>query len=202
MPIKEAKFIKSSAKYQDCPGDQQPEYAFIGRSNVGKSSLINMICGRNSLAKTSGKPGKTQLINHFQIDEDWFLVDLPGYGWSKVSKKLKSQWGVMIEDYLLMRKNLACLFILVDSRHPPQNIDYDFITWVGEQQIPFAITFTKTDKLGKNQFQSVKAQHLRKLKSIFSELPTLFVTSSVDKVGGEEIIQFINEVNEAFRKNS
>jgi len=202
MAIKDAKFIKSSAHYKDCPPGTYPEYAFIGRSNVGKSSLINMICQRNSLAKTSSKPGKTQLINHFLINNNWYLVDLPGYGWSKVSKKTKAQWGEMIEEYLIYKKNLACLFVLIDSRLEPQKIDYDFITWLGEKEIPFALVFTKVDKIGKNQFQSIEAKHLKTIKDIYSELPDLFVTSAVKKTGGKEILQFIEKVNTVYRKNS
>ncbi len=201
MKIKEARFIKSSAKYKDCPEGNLPEYAFIGRSNVGKSSLINMLTNRKKLAKTSSKPGKTQLINHFLIDDNWYIVDLPGYGWSKVSKKLKASWGVMIEDYLQKRENLSCLFILLDSRHDPQKIDYDFIQWVGEQGIPMALIFTKIDKSSKNQFQSTKAKHVRELKKLFTTLPEIFSTSAEKGEGGDEVIDFIVKVNEVYRKS-
>ncbi len=201
MMIKEARFIKSSSHYKDGPRDGKPDYAFIGRSNVGKSSLINMITNRKNLAKTSSKPGKTQLINHFLIDDDWYMVDLPGYGWSKVSKKLKASWGTMIEDYLLKSDHLSCLFILLDSRLDPQRIDYDFITWVGEHGIPFALIFTKTDKLSTNQFQSIKAKHVRELKNVFSELPPMFDTSAEKKMGGEEIIEFVQKTNEIYRNS-
>lgn len=200
MQIKEAKFVKSSSTLDQCPSPAKPEFAFIGRSNVGKSSLINMLTGRRSLAKTSSKPGKTQLINHFEVDGLWYLVDLPGYGWSKVSKKRKADWGAMIEEYLVHRKNLACLFVLLDSRLSPQDIDYEFIQWLGEEEIPFAMVFTKSDKQSKNKFQSVKAGHLRRLKGEWQELPLIFVTSAISQTGREEILSFIYEINSQFAK--
>lgn len=200
MEIKESRFIKSSSAIEQCPLPQKTEFAFIGRSNVGKSSLINMLTGRKSLAKISSKPGKTQLINHFEIDSSWYLVDLPGYGWSKVSKQKKADWGVMIEEYLLKRENLACLFVLIDSRLEPQNIDYEFITWLGKQGIPFAMVFTKTDKQSKNKFQSIKAKHLKRLKHEWEEIPLLFESSAVNQTGRDEILTFANEILSDFGK--
>jgi len=199
VEIKEAKFVKSSSAVSQCPGPNKAEFAFIGRSNVGKSSLINMLTGRKSLAKTSSKPGKTQLINHFEIDNKWFLVDLPGYGWSKVSKEKKADWGVMIEQYLLQRENLSCLFVLIDSRLEPQNIDYEFILWLGEKEIPFALVFTKTDKQSKNKFQKMKARHLKKLKSDWEEIPLLFESSAANGAGKADLLQFITELSQQFK---
>ena len=200
MEIKESRFIKSSSALEQCPPPNKAEFAFIGRSNVGKSSLINMLTGRKSLAKISSKPGKTQLINHFEIDGSWYLVDLPGYGWSKVSKQKKADWGVMIEEYLLKRETLACLFVLIDSRLEPQIIDYEFITWLGEQEIPFAMVFTKTDKQSKSKFQSIKAKHLRQLKNAWEEIPILFESSAIDQTGKKEILSFAEEIISDFRK--
>lgn len=199
MIVKDAKFVKSSANYKDCPETQNPEYAFIGRSNVGKSSLINMLCGRKALAKTSSKPGKTQLINHFLINDNWYLVDLPGYGWSKVSKAAKAKWGEMIEDYLLAKENLSCLFVLLDSRLEPQEIDYNFIEWLGEKQIPFAVIFTKADKLSTNKLQSVKAKHMKRLKAQWETLPEIFMTSAEKGTGGADVLEFIASVNDVYR---
>ena len=200
MKIKEAKFITSSSAIDQCPPPKKPEFAFIGRSNVGKSSLINMLTGRKSLAKISSKPGKTQLINHFEIDGSWYLVDLPGYGWSKVSKQKKAEWGIMIEEYLLQRENLACLFVLIDSRLDPQQIDYEFITWLGENDIPFVMVFTKIDKQSKTKFQSIKARHLREIKNNWEEMPLMFESSAVDQTGKEEIISFAYEIISDFKK--
>jgi len=200
MKIKVSKFITSSAEVSKCPPPSMAEFAFIGRSNVGKSSLINMLTDRKNLAKISSKPGKTQLINHFEIDSSWYLVDLPGYGWSKVSKQKKIEWGQMIEEYLLKRENLVCLFVLVDSRHDPQNIDYDFIEWLGQKEIPFAIVFTKLDKQSKTKFQATKAKHLRELKSRWEEIPLMFESSSVDHSGQKEILEFANELILDFKR--
>lgn len=200
MKIKESTFVKSSSALDQCPPPVKAEFAFIGRSNVGKSSLINMLTGRKSLAKISTKPGKTQLINHFEIDGSWYLVDLPGYGWSKVSKQKKADWGVMIEEYLQKRENLVCLFVLIDSRLEPQTIDYEFITWLGEQGIPFAMVFTKTDKQSKTKFQSTKAKHLRRLKGTWEEIPLLFESSAIDQTGKKEILNFAAEIISTFRK--
>ena len=200
MEIKESRFVTSSSALEQCPPPKMAEFAFIGRSNVGKSSLINMLTGRKGLAKISSKPGKTQLINHFEIDGSWYLVDLPGYGWSKVSKQKKADWGVMIEEYLLKRETLACLFVLIDSRLEPQTIDYEFITWLGEQGILFAMVFTKTDKQSKNKFQSTKAKHLRQLKGAWEELPLLFESSAMDQSGKKEILSFAAEIISDFKK--
>ncbi len=200
MEIVESIFVKSSSDISQCPPPKKPEFAFVGRSNVGKSSLINMLTGRKSLAKTSSKPGKTQLINHFEIDSSWFLVDLPGYGWSKVSKQKKAEWGIMIEEYLLNRENLACLFVLIDSRLEPQPIDYEFISWLGEKRIPFAMVFTKTDKQSRNKFQSIKAWHIRHLKTSWEEMPLMFDSSAVNHSGREEILAFVHEIISDFSK--
>ena len=199
MQIKSAEFLKSSSRLSECPEQTLPEYAFIGRSNVGKSSLINHLTNRKKLAKTSGTPGKTQLINHFIINESWFLVDLPGYGWAQTSKTNKATWKKMINEYLEKRPSLACVFVLVDIRHEPQSIDMEFIQWLGEEGIPFSIVFTKADKLGKTQVQSQVAAYKRKLKASWEELPPTFVTSSVDKIGGEEILDFIGRINESIQ---
>ncbi|MEO0552299.1 MAG: ribosome biogenesis GTP-binding protein YihA/YsxC [Bacteroidota bacterium] len=191
MNIIKSEFVTSSANISQCPKEELPEFAFIGRSNVGKSSLINMLTDRKALAKVSSKPGKTQLINHFIINESWYLVDLPGYGWAKVAKTEKAKWGVMIHDYLLERQNLVNLFVLVDSRLEPQKIDIEFINWLGEKQIPFAIVFTKTDKQSKNKTESNIAKYRRFLKNYWEELPPIFTTSSFKKEGRDEVLNFI-----------
>lgn len=198
--VAKAEFVKSSVKIEQCPTQDKPEYAFIGRSNVGKSSLINMITSRKHLAKTSAKPGKTQHINHFVIDDAWYLVDLPGYGWSKVSKKTRATWGPMIERYLLERKNLACLFVLLDLRLEPQTIDYNFIEWLGEKQIPFALVFTKADKQSTNQNAKILAVHKKKLKLAWEFLPEIFISSSVDHRGRSEILEFISGINQEWEE--
>ncbi|NJN26527.1 MAG: YihA family ribosome biogenesis GTP-binding protein [Cyclobacteriaceae bacterium] len=198
MQIKKSIFVTSNSEAAKCPPPDRPEFAFIGRSNVGKSSLINMLTGRKGLAKTSSKPGKTQLINHFEIDDSWYLVDLPGYGWSKVSKQKKADWGLMIEEYLLQRQNLACLFVLIDSRLEPQEIDYEFIAWLGEKEIPFAMVFTKTDKQSKNKFHQIRSKHIRKIKSQWEEMPIIFESSAIDQHGKVEILAFIEEINSNF----
>lgn len=197
MKIKSAEFVKSSPNVNECPEQMLPEYAFIGRSNVGKSSLINHLTNRKKLAKTSGTPGKTQLINHFMINESWYLVDLPGYGWAQTSKTNKATWKKMINDYLRDRPNLASVFVLVDSRHEPQKVDLDFIQWLGEEGIPFSLVFTKADKLGKTQIQSNVAAYKRTLKQSWEELPPTFITSSTDKIGGEELLEFIERINDS-----
>ncbi len=195
MQIKSAEFVKSSPNVTECPEPKLPEYAFIGRSNVGKSSLINHITNRKKLAKTSSTPGKTQLINHFLINENWYLVDLPGYGWAQTSKVNKAAWKKMINTYLEERQNLACVFVLVDIRHEPQPIDLEFMQWLGENQIPFSIVFTKSDKLGKTQIQSNTSGYKKELRRTWEELPPTFVTSSAERTGGEEILDFINRIN-------
>ena len=194
MKVKTAKFITSSSSHEQCPEDNMPEFAFIGRSNVGKSSLINMLTNHSKLAKVSGKPGKTQLINHFLINDNWYLVDLPGYGWAKVSKTEKEKWGAMIHDYILNRPNLNCLFVLVDSRLAPQPIDVDFINWLGTQQVPFSIIFTKADKQSKNKTQSSVAKYKRYLKEYWEELPNSFVTSAESKEGKEDVLNYIDDL--------
>ena len=191
MEIKKSEFITSSANLNQCPKPDFPEFAFIGRSNVGKSSLINMLTGRKALAKVSSKPGKTQLINHFLINDNWYLVDLPGYGWAKVAKTEKEKWGIMIHDYIMARENLVCLFVLVDSRLEPQKIDVEFINWLGEKGIPFSIIFTKSDKQSKNKTQSNIARYKRYLKQYWDELPKIFITSSVMKEGRNNILDYI-----------
>ena len=197
MKIVSAEFKISNTDINKCPKDKFPEYAFIGRSNVGKSSLINMLTNKNKLAKTSQKPGKTQLINHFIINKNWYLVDLPGYGWSKVSKSLRDSWGPMIETYLTKRETLNCVFVLMDIRIPPQKIDLDFILWLGENQIPFAIIFTKADKMTKNKIQSSVAAFKREILKIFEWMPGFFISSSVSSLGQKEILNYIQELNDA-----
>ena len=193
MMIQNPVFVTSSSKLSQCPPPNKPEFAFIGRSNVGKSSLINMLTGRKKLAKVSSKPGKTQLINHFDMDNSWYLVDLPGYGWAKVSKDDRSKWGEMIHDYLLERQNLVNLFVLIDVRHPPQPNDTEFLDWLGEKGLPFAIIFTKTDKLSKNKMQSSIARYRRYLKTHWEELPPMMMTSSVSGEGKDDVLDYIEE---------
>jgi GTP-binding protein len=196
MQVKEAQFITSAANYKQCPDSNLPEYAFIGRSNVGKSSLINMLTERKKLAKISGRPGKTQLINHFLINNAWHLVDLPGYGWAKVSKSAREDFGKMIQDYLLNRRQLVCLFILIDSRIPPQAIDLDFMEWAGIHQIPFVMVFTKADKQSVNKTQKSIATYRKTLKKDWAELPPMFVTSSADGSGRDELLGYIGQTLE------
>lgn len=195
MKIKSAEFIISNTNVEKCPKDNIPEYAFIGRSNVGKSSLINMLMERKELAKISGKPGKTQLINHFKINDEWFLVDLPGYGYAKVSKSKRKKFQSYIEDYFLKRKQLVCAFVLVDSRHDPQQIDLDFMRFLGEKQIPFCIVFTKIDKLPSSKLNKQITSYKRKLLQYWESLPTNFLTSSSTKFGRDEFLNFIQQVN-------
>lgn len=196
MTFKTAEFVVSSADFKKCPSGDRPEYAFIGRSNVGKSSLINMLTNHKNLAKTSSKPGKTQLINHFLVDKKWYLVDLPGYGWSKVSKEKKKMWQGMITNYLLHRENLYLLFILLDSRHPPQPIDVEFIRWVGEKGIPMAIVMTKTDKLSKNKVLRNKSLLEQTLKQDWEVLPRIFLSSALNKAGKLEISDYIRSTSQ------
>jgi GTP-binding protein len=196
MSIKNAKFIISNTDYKKCPAADKPEFAFIGRSNVGKSSLINMLCNNYKLAKVSGRPGKTQLINHFLIDDQWYLVDLPGYGYAKVSKSEKAKWGPMIQDYLLNRENLSCVFVLIDSRHEPQKIDMEFIGWLGDNQVPMALIFTKADKQSPNKTQSSVAKFRKFFLKEWEHMPPYFVTSSLKKQGQEEVLAFIDEIRQ------
>ncbi|MCX2742842.1 ribosome biogenesis GTP-binding protein YihA/YsxC [Mangrovivirga sp. M17] len=196
--IKSAKFIKSETKISGLPKADKPEYAFIGRSNVGKSSLINMLTGQKKLAKISSKPGKTQLINHFLINDTWYLVDLPGYGWAKVSKTKKIDWNIMINDYISNRGNLLCLFVLIDIRLDVQDIDLEFMNDLILKGVPFARIFTKADKLSKNKAQSMVARHNKYLKKHWEELPPTFITSSETGYGREEVINYIEELNSLY----
>lgn len=191
MEIKTARFLMSNSDVQKCPEPTKPEFAFIGRSNVGKSSLINMLTGQKKLAKTSSRPGKTQLINHFLINEQWYLVDLPGYGYAKVSKKSKEKFQAYIVDYVLKRENLYCLFVLVDSRHELQTIDMEFINWLGEKEVPFALVFTKSDKLGTNKLAKNISDYKDQLLEHWAELPSMFVSSAEDGAGKEDILGFV-----------
>ncbi len=197
MKIKTAKFVISNSDIKKCPQDNLPEYAFIGRSNVGKSSLINMITGHKNLAKISGKPGKTQLINHFIINDEWFLVDLPGYGYAKVSKNIRQKFQGFIYDYFLKREQTVCSFVLVDSRHEPQKIDLEFMQFLGENGIPFCIIFTKIDKIGKTVIQNKIAKYKKVLLQTWEEVPTYFLTSATDQTGKKEVLDFIDNVNKS-----
>lgn len=201
MKIKSAEFIMSNSNVTNAPKDRIPEYAFIGRSNVGKSSLINMLTNRKDLAKTSGKPGKTQLINHFKINNSWFLVDLPGYGYAQVSKKKRVIFQYFIENYFKEREQLVCTFVLIDSRHDPQKIDLDFMRFLGENQIPFCIIFTKADKLGSSKLNKQIVSYKKKLLQHWESIPTSFVSSSISKMGQNDILEFIGSVNEDVAKD-
>jgi len=199
MKIKSAEFVISNTDVSLCPKDELPEYAFIGRSNVGKSSLINMLTNFKSLAKTSGKPGKTQLINHFIINQEWFLVDLPGYGYASVSKNKRKTFQKFIKDYFDQRMQLACTFVLVDSRHAPQKIDLDFMEFLGTSGIAFCIIFTKADKLNKSTLPKNVAAYKKELLTYWEELPPYFISSSTDKTGRDEILDFIQNVNDSMK---
>lgn len=202
MDIIEASYLISNADYRQCPPPDRPEYAFIGRSNVGKSSLINMLCNKTALAKTSSAPGKTQLINHFDVVSDnkakWYLVDLPGYGYAKVSQSSRRRWQQMIEGYIRKRENLGCLFVLIDSRHEPQKIDYDFLNDLGKWQVPFAIVFTKTDK----NKPGATARHVKLfldgLLKYWEELPPHFISSALSREGREPLLQYIHNLNREY----
>lgn len=191
-----AVYIKSSETLEQCPAHSLPEYAFIGRSNVGKSSLINMLTGNAKLSKVSGTPGKTKLINHFLVDNAWYLVDLPGYGFAKSSKSERERFGNMINRYVTEREALTLLFVLVDIRHEPQKIDLAFIEMLGENGLPFALVFTKADKISASEQRANVDRYKRMLLETWEELPPLFVSSSEKKMGGEEIVRYIKEVNE------
>lgn len=195
MKIKSAEFIISNSDYKGCPNSKIPEYAFIGRSNVGKSSLINALTNHKNLAKTSRKPGKTQLINHFLINKEWYLVDLPGYGFARRSKKQRSDFYDMINKYLLNRKNLTCLFVLVDSRHKPQHIDQEFMQWLAEEKIPFVITFTKSDKLSKTNLKKHIESYKLSMLQNWQELPNIFICSAEKKSGIKDILIYIQHLN-------
>ena len=203
MEIKNARFLKSSSNNKHCPPPDKPEFAFIGRSNVGKSSLINMLTNHKSLAKTSGRPGKTQLINHFKINNNWFLVDLPGYGYAKVSKRTKEVFQQFITDYFEKREQLICAFVLIDIRHEAQQIDLEFITYLGEIQLPFCIVFTKADKISKGKVaQHIGAYRTALLKINWEEMPQHFVTSATEGTGKDQVLDYIGEVNEEIFKNN
>jgi GTP-binding protein len=195
MDIKSAEFVISNTDFRKCPESQLPEYAFIGRSNVGKSSLINMLTNKNGLAMTSSKPGKTLLINHFLINNNWHLVDLPGYGFATTGKKMREQLQTIIESYILYREQLTCLFLLIDSRHAPQKIDVEFMTWLGENGIPFAIVFTKLDKMSAVKAKESMNAYREKLKEIWEELPPIFSTSSEKRIGRDELLNYIETIN-------
>ena len=195
MDIKKAEFLMSNTRFEFLPNDNIPEYAFIGRSNVGKSSLINMLVQRKGLAKTSSVPGKTVAINHFIVNDAWYLVDLPGYGYAQHSKKQREQWRVMINNYITRRRNLVTTFVLVDSRHEPQNNDLGFMGWLGESRVPFCIVFTKADKVSKAELdRNVEALKQRLLED-WEELPPIFITSSEKKAGRSEVLDYIEQIN-------
>jgi len=197
VEIKKASFITSSPTIDLCPPPKKPEYAFIGRSNVGKSSLINMLCNKKSLAKTSATPGKTQLINHFMIDDTWFLVDLPGYGWARVSKTTKEEWNVSLRNYLAKRENLVNVFVLIDIRHDAQQNDIEFMNWLGAKSIPFSIIFTKSDKLKPTQIETKVQSYEQRMLEYWEEMPIHFVTSSLKKSGKEEVLLYIEQLNQS-----
>ena len=201
MKIKSAEYIISNADARKCPEGNIPEYAFIGRSNVGKSSLINMLTERAALAKTSATPGKTLLINHFLINKEWYIVDLPGYGYAKRSKDSRDKFRKIIEGYILRREQMTNLFVLVDARHDPQKIDLEFMEWLGENGVPFSIVFTKMDKLGKVVGVANVNKYLKKLKGSWEELPPYFMTSSEDRRGREELLAYIEEINESLKES-
>lgn len=198
MKIKSAEFVISNSDVSKCPETKLPEYAFIGRSNVGKSSLINSITNRKDLAKTSGRPGKTQLINHFLINQSWFLVDLPGYGYARVSKKEKKTFQKFITAYFEQREQMLCAFVLIDSRHKPQPIDLEFMTWMGEHQVPFCIIFTKADKMKPKALERNINDYQAEMLQTWTEMPQYFITSSTSGLGKEEVLDFIQSINEGF----
>ncbi len=195
MIIKEAKFVISNSDIKLCPTDNKPEFAFIGRSNVGKSSLINMLTDKKDLAKTSGRPGKTQLINHFIINQEWYLVDLPGYGYAKASKTSRSKWEVFIANFLTKRETLLNTFVLLDSRLEPQKIDIEFMGWCAENQLPFSMVFTKIDKLSSSALQKNLAAYKKEMLKYWEELPPIFTTSAESKFGQEKLLNYIEQIN-------
>lgn len=197
MTIKSAEFIVSNSTYKKCPTDGKPEYAFIGRSNVGKSSLINMLTGVKGLAKTSGKPGKTQLINHFLINKEWYIVDLPGYGYARTAKTSRKAWAKMIEDYMLKRETLVNVFLLIDSRIPPQNIDIEFANFLGSNGIPLTIVFTKTDKENQRTVSGNVNEFKNRLLQDWDSLPDMMLTSSATGYGKESMLEYIDKINES-----
>lgn len=199
MEISSAEFIMSNTDFRKCPDTSFPEYAFIGRSNVGKSSLINMLTGRKGLAMTSATPGKTLLINHFLINKNWYLVDLPGYGYAKRGQKMQEQIRQIIESYILYRRQMTCLFLLIDSRLEPQRIDLNFIEWLGENGVPFAIVFTKADKLAYNKLNTNIRIYVERLKEQWEELPPYFVTSAEHRTGRQELLDYIEHINKELK---
>jgi len=196
MEIKKARFLVSNTDVAKCPAPDRPEYAFIGRSNVGKSSLINMLADNKTLAKISGKPGKTRLINHFLMNEAWYLVDLPGYGFAKVPKTERQKLENYIRSYIQKRENLYCLFVLIDIRHEPQAIDLEFMEWLGLNSIPFSIVFTKADKLNENEIEGNIERYTEKMFETWEEMPVYFITSAEKGTGKEEILSYIEEINQ------
>lgn len=200
MEIKSAEFVTSYANFKDCPKTNIPEYAFVGRSNVGKSSLINMLMEKKKLAKTSQNPGKTQLINQFKVNDNWFLVDLPGYGYAKVAKSMRKDFNKLIKEYTLNRENLMCLFVLLDSRHEPQKNDLAFMRWLGENQIPFAMVFTKVDKLSSSALNKNLKHYKNEMLKHWDALPDVFITSSENRIGRLDILTFIDNINKSEEK--
>jgi len=202
MKISSAEFVMSNSDVSKCPKERIPEYAFIGRSNVGKSSLINMLTNQNKLAKTSGRPGKTQLINHFKINHNWFLVDLPGYGYARVSKSVKKTFQSFIKKYFLQREQLICSFVLVDCRHEPQKIDLEFMEFLGENGIPFCIVFTKSDKLKLSELNRNVQKYVKTMtNTIWEEMPPYFVTSATSSNGKDELLDYIDQINNGLDKD-
>lgn len=197
--IKSARFVISNSDIRKCPQDNKPEYAFIGRSNVGKSSLINMLTRHNKLAMTSSMPGKTLLVNHFIVNDEWYLVDLPGYGYAKRSKKQNEQLEHIISSYILDREQMSNLFVLIDSRHAPQKIDLEFFEWLGENGVPFSIVFTKADKLTKTALASNVEAYKTRLLEEWEELPPIFITSSESAMGRDELLEYILEINDSLK---
>lgn len=196
--IKNIRFLQAETDWKNCPKNKFPECAFIGRSNVGKSSLINMLADDKTLAKTSSKPGKTQTINHYLVDENWFLVDLPGYGYASISKTMREKWAKMIDSYLRYRRNLQLVFVLVDIRHEPQELDIAFINKLGEKRVPFSLIFTKADKIGKARGAQSVRTFCHKLMETWEDLPPFFVCSAVDGRGKVELLNYINQVNQTY----
>lgn len=199
MLVKSAAFVVSNTDVNKCPKPTLPEYAFIGRSNVGKSSLINMLTNKKGLAKVSGKPGKTQLINHFLINESWYLVDLPGYGYARVSKSKRQEFSQFIKTYLLKRKSLMCLFVLIDSRLTPQEVDLEFMQWLAHHKVPFVMCFTKQDKLSKKKRSENLQDYKKRMRIDWQELPSIFLSSANEGIGKEDILSFISETNKLFQ---
>jgi GTP-binding protein len=202
MEIRKAEFLISNTEVRLCPSNGLPEYAFIGRSNVGKSSLINMLTNRKGLAKTSSRPGKTLLINHFVINDDWYLVDLPGYGFASTGKSMRDKLKKLIENYILFREELTCLFVLLDCRHQPQQIDLEFMEWLGVSGIPFSVVFTKADKLSKSRLKENLDAYQSKLAEQWEELPPIFVTSSDKAEGRTEVLGYIDAINQELKSKA